>query len=101
MMETMISDQGHKIWAEVLAARAQRNPIIKPIFMAEIGGVRGIDVSSIQVISQADWQTIANSGIKFAIVKCGNGNSGIDSSYATHISRAQEVGIKVLAYHFI
>lgn len=61
--------------------------------------IKGIDVSSVQ--TNIDWNAVAASGVQFCIVKCGNGNSGIDPNYIKYIAGAQAAGLRVLAYHFL
>ena len=61
--------------------------------------IKGIDVSIIQ--GTIDWQAVANSGVKFCVIRCGVGNDGIDSNYAKNVSGAKAAGIKVACYHFV
>ena len=61
--------------------------------------IKGIDVSIIQ--GSIDWNAVAASGIEFCIVRCGVGNSGIDSNYSKNVAAAQTAGLKVAAYHFV
>jgi GH25 family lysozyme M1 (1,4-beta-N-acetylmuramidase) len=58
----------------------------------------GIDVSNIQP-ANINWQALATAGISFAAIKCGNGNNGIDNTYATHLAGAKAAGLKVFVYH--
>lgn len=59
----------------------------------------GIDVSSFQ--KNIDWRKVAESGIKFAIIRCGWGMNNIDSKAIQNIEGALSVGIKIGCYWFI
>jgi GH25 family lysozyme M1 (1,4-beta-N-acetylmuramidase) len=59
----------------------------------------GIDVSDEQGV--IDWTKVAGAGVKFAILKCGNGNAGVDRQYATNLTEAKAHGIACGAYQFI
>lgn len=61
--------------------------------------IKGIDVSAIQ--GNIDWNSVAASGIKFCIIRCGVGNGGIDGLYTKNVAGAQAAGLKVACYHFI
>ena len=61
--------------------------------------IKGIDVSIIQ--GNIDWSALAASGIQFCIIRCGVGNSGIDSNYIKNVAGAQAAGLKVAAYNFL
>lgn len=75
--------------------------------------IKGIDVSSVQ--SRIDYAAVANAGIRFAIVKCGNGNSEdqvtsprggppselcADPMFGQHVAGFRSVGIPVGIYNF-
>jgi len=60
---------------------------------------KGIDVSSIQGV--INWQSVVDAGYSFCIMRCGVGNSGIDSNCVKNIAGAKAVGLKVAVYHFI
>jgi lysozyme len=47
-----------------------------------------------------DWHRVADSGVRFAIAKCTQGNDSCDVTYARNVSRARSEGILVGAYHF-
>jgi lysozyme len=60
---------------------------------------KGIDVSTVQ--GAVDWPAVAAAGYTFAIVKCGQGNSGFDPDYTKNVAGARAAGLKVAAYHFV
>lgn len=59
--------------------------------------MRGIDVSSHQ--GKIDWNIVKTSGIEFAIIRAGYGNT-IDKCFKENIKNAKSVGIKVGVYWF-
>jgi GH25 family lysozyme M1 (1,4-beta-N-acetylmuramidase) len=59
--------------------------------------IRGIDVSSVQ--GDVDWQAVASQGVRFAYVKCGNGNDGVDGGWLDNVQRARAAGLYVGVYH--
>src|ERR1700677_3172574 len=61
--------------------------------------IPGIDVSNDQ--GDIDWQKVAGAGIRFAILKCGNGNDGIDSKFAQNLAGCRAAGIPCGLYHFV
>jgi GH25 family lysozyme M1 (1,4-beta-N-acetylmuramidase) len=66
--------------------------------------IAGIDVSSVQ--GTIDWPTVAASGMRFAYIKCGNGNDEVDGkasdpSFARNVAGARAAGLVVGAYHFL
>lgn len=61
--------------------------------------VQGYDISALQ--GDVNFQTLANNGIKFVILRCGIGNDGIDGDYKVNVARAQAAGLQVACYHFI
>ncbi|MBP5564968.1 MAG: Ig-like domain-containing protein [Lachnospiraceae bacterium] len=67
------------------------------------GGSRGIDVSAYQ--GSIDWNKVKNSGISFAIIRCGfrgytQGGLILDSKYESYIKGATAAGLKVGIYFF-
>ena len=56
----------------------------------------GIDVSSYQ--GTIDWQAVANSGVKFAMIRVGNVKYGLDSNFTTNVIGANAAGIRVGVY---
>jgi len=64
----------------------------------------GIDVSTFQ--KEIDWQQVKDSGIEFAIIRCGfrgygsEGKLVEDSMFRTHIEGALNVGLEVGIYFF-
>ena len=62
--------------------------------------IKGIDVSSVQGIS-INWHEVAATGVQFVVVKCGNGNDGIDPDFARNIAGAKAAGLEVVCYHFV
>ncbi len=66
-------------------------------------GTFGIDVSSWQGL--IDWNSVAKSGVSFAIIRCGFRGSTVgglfeDSKFYTNIKNANGAGIKVGIYFF-
>lgn len=60
--------------------------------------IPGIDVSAAQ--GRIDWQKVAGSGVRFAYVKCGEGNENrLDSTYAANVAGALGAGLFVGAYY--
>jgi GH25 family lysozyme M1 (1,4-beta-N-acetylmuramidase) len=57
----------------------------------------GLDVSSVQ--ATIDFSALSN--IEFLIAKCGNGNDGIDPTYANNYSGAVAAGLTAYTYHFV
>lgn len=57
---------------------------------------RGIDVSKYN--GTVNWGQVAAAGIKFAFIKAGSTNSGIDPQFAANITGAQAAGIKTGVY---
>ncbi|WP_051196651.1 glycoside hydrolase family 25 protein [Butyrivibrio sp. XBB1001] len=74
-----------------------------PNYVAAHSGVKGIDVSKHN--GNIDWGAVGNSGINFAIIRCGyrGSSSGalvIDPLYYQNIAGAQSNGINVGVYFF-
>lgn len=61
--------------------------------------IKGIDISSVQ--GTVDFKAVAATGVQFCIIKCGNGNDGIDPDYATNLTSAKAAGLYVGCYHFV
>lgn len=61
--------------------------------------IKGVDISQIQ--GTIDFVALAATGVQFVICRCGVGNNGHDSMYATNIAAAQAAGLQVAAYHFV
>lgn len=60
--------------------------------------IKGIDVSKWQ--GEIDWEKVARSGVKFAMIRATYGTSGIDSYFYKNAREAKEAGIDVGAYHY-
>jgi|GEM_PF-2989555 len=65
--------------------------------------IKGIDVSSYQ--GSINWETVANSGIEFAIIRCGttnktDANYGQDIKFRTNYQGAVNAGIPVGTYMY-
>lgn len=56
----------------------------------------GIDVSSYQ--GTIDWNAVAKSGVKFAMVRVGNTAYGLDSMFAYNMNGAAAAGLRVGCY---
>lgn len=71
---------------------------------SEYRTLRGIDVSRYQ--NKIDWQTVADSGIDFAIIRAGirgygsEGTLAEDTRFVENLENAQAAGLKVGAYFF-
>lgn len=63
---------------------------------AEAAAVSGIDVSSYQGV--INWNAVAASGVKFAMVRVGNTKYGLDKYFVQNVVGANAVGIRVGAY---
>lgn len=63
------------------------------------GFVDGIDISSVQVISDA--QAVADDGFVFATVKTSEGVSYCDSKVLEHLARLRDVGLICSVYTFL
>lgn len=61
--------------------------------------IGGLDVSDAQ--GSIGWAKVRAAGYRFAILKCGNGNDGIDSTFATNLAAARAEGIPCGAYQFL
>lgn len=59
--------------------------------------VRGIDVSSVQ--GRIRWNLVSAQGVRFAYIKCGNGNNGPDPFFAANVAGARAAGVAIGAYH--
>ena len=59
---------------------------------------KGIDVSYWQ--KNIDWDKVKSAGIKFAIIRCGYGNGGVDSYFERNVKECERVGIPWGAYYF-
>lgn len=59
--------------------------------------ITGIDVSSCQ--GTIDWAAVAASGVRFAYIKCGNGNNSADPYFRANVLGARAAGIVVGTYH--
>lgn len=59
---------------------------------------KGVDVSYWQ--KNIDWDKVKKAGIKFAIIRCGYGNGGVDSYFERNVRECERVGIPWGAYYF-
>lgn len=61
--------------------------------------ILGVDVSGVQ--GAVDWQKLAGAGVRFAWLKCTEGNTrGRDTTFARNVRDAKAAGVLVGAYHF-
>lgn len=60
--------------------------------------IRGIDVSIAQG-GVIDWVAVARSGVRFAMIRCGNGNEAADPAFARSAKMARAAGLIIGAYH--
>lgn len=63
---------------------------------AEAAAVSGIDVSAYQGV--INWNAVAASGVKFAMVRVGNTKYGLDKNFVQNVVGANAAGIRVGAY---
>ncbi len=63
---------------------------------AQAAAVSGIDVSSYQGV--INWNAVAASGVKFAMVRVGNTKYGLDKYFVQNVVGANAAGIRVGAY---
>lgn len=63
---------------------------------AEAAAVSGIDVSAYQGV--VNWNAVAASGVKFAMVRVGNTKYGLDKYFVQNVVGANAAGIRVGAY---
>ncbi len=63
-----------------------------------IGGIKGIDVSYWQGV--IDWRRVANSGVKFAIIRSSYSHDKVDKMFEYNITEAKKAGIYVGVYHY-
>jgi lysozyme len=61
--------------------------------------IRGLDVSELQGV--IDWEKVKAAGFRFALLRCGVGNDGIDSRFKENLAGCRAVGITPGAYNFI
>jgi lysozyme len=66
--------------------------------------IQGIDVSDVQ--GTINWPKVYSTGIRFALIKCGNGNTEIDGKasdelFDQNVAGARAAGLVVGAYHFV
>ncbi len=59
---------------------------------------KGVDVSFWQ--KAINWDKVKASGIKFAIIRCGYGDGGVDSYFERNVRECERVGIPWGAYYF-
>ena len=61
--------------------------------------MKGIDVSKHQ--GRIDWKKVADSGVKFAIIRAGYGKNNVDKYFIENIVGAHTAGLKIGVYWFI
>lgn len=61
-------------------------------------GMKGIDVSSWQGV--IDWDKVAKSGVKFAIIRSSYGDGYVDKMFEYNIEAAKKAGLYVGVYHY-
>ena len=94
----------NRIMSLALAAVVAVTMCLCPIFTEDVHAatVKGIDVSVWQGKSMKgvdiNWQKVKNSGIKFAIIRCGYGATGIDTDFAFNASECERVGLPYGVY---
>lgn len=60
--------------------------------------MQGIDVSENN--GRVDWQEVANSGVKFAIIRVGYGNGHLDGELYRNVNNALLHGLKIGVYFY-
>lgn len=58
--------------------------------------LNGIDVSKWQ--GQIEWKKVKETGIDFAIIRCGFGKDGVDKMFEQNYANAKEAGVNIGAY---
>jgi GH25 family lysozyme M1 (1,4-beta-N-acetylmuramidase) len=71
---------------------------VRPALATHQGYLPGVDVSHWQ--GEVDWNAVAASGIRFAILKATEGRTFVDDRYAANRDAALAAGLAVTAYHF-
>jgi GH25 family lysozyme M1 (1,4-beta-N-acetylmuramidase) len=61
--------------------------------------IPGVDLSSVQ--GNVDFEKVAAAGYRFAILKCGDGNDGIDPFFVKNLAGCRANGITPGAYQFL
>jgi lysozyme len=61
--------------------------------------IKGVDISEVQ--QTVDFHWLVQQGIQFVIVKCFEGNKGLDGHFEKNVAGALAAGLKVGLYHFI
>ena len=91
------------LWAKKLCAATMAVAMIGMVPCEQAQAVttngaiaQGIDVSKHN--GAVNWQQVAAAGIKFAFIKVGSTNSGIDPQFVANITAAQAAGIKTGVY---
>lgn len=81
----------------MLAALAACMVLVAPVTKKDAqAAVSGIDVSSWQ--GDINWSAVAQSGVKFAMIRVGNTKYGMDSKFAQNVVGANAAGIRTGAY---
>lgn len=97
-MTKRLSVLGRKVCAVAMVAAALMMSFdIQAQAVSSNGAIaQGIDVSKHN--GAVNWQQVASAGVKFAFIKVGSTNSGIDPQFAANITGAQAAGIKTGVY---
>ncbi len=69
-----------------------------PIEYSMTNGMKGIDVSSWQGV--IDWEKVAKSGVKFAIIRSSYSTDKVDKMFHYNIQAAKKAGLYVGVYHY-
>lgn len=89
-------------WIQGIKAGLLTIAAVLTVMLLPVGGtqaqaaVSGIDVSSYQGI--VNWQAVAASGVKFAMIRLGNTKYGMDSQFVRNVTAANAAGIRVGVY---
>lgn len=72
------------------------NPVQAKTASGNIGW--GIDVSRHN--GAINWSQVASSGCKFAFIRCGNPQTGMDANFVTNITNASAAGLRTGVYYY-
>jgi GH25 family lysozyme M1 (1,4-beta-N-acetylmuramidase) len=66
--------------------------------MSEMPNVKGVDVSTWN--GDVDFQSLADNGIQFVVVRIGYGQQGSDDKFIDNVNGAHNAGLKVGGYYY-
>lgn len=97
-MKKRIKTMGRRLMSMLFAAAILWSLQSDRVLAVNAGGAiaQGVDVSKHN--GAINWGQVAASGMKFAFIKVGSTNSGIDPYFASNITNAQATGLKTGVY---